>query len=247
MYILYLDDAGSVGSKAERYFVLAGIALFERQIGHLQKTLDALAAAQPLPEAESLEFHASEIAAGRGRWRALHSDQRKQVLPAALQAATRLRGNWRLFGCAIDKAAVSPRDPAEYAFEQMCSRFDQFLARQRNDRFEQKGLIVFDKSVRENRLQQLTHGFRQAGHSWGKLRHIVDVPFFVDSRATRAIQFADLVAYALWRRFERDDDTLFSIIRNGFDSDGGVVHGLLHERYANSSCDCPYCVTRRVR
>ena len=35
MYLLYLDGSGSVKNPGERYFVLAGISVFERQIYHL--------------------------------------------------------------------------------------------------------------------------------------------------------------------------------------------------------------------
>ena len=34
MYLLYLDGSGSVRNPNERHFVLAGIAVFERQIYH---------------------------------------------------------------------------------------------------------------------------------------------------------------------------------------------------------------------
>ena len=73
---------------------------------------------------------------------------------------------------------------------------------------------------------------------------MVDVPFFVDSKATRGIQYADLVAYALWRKFERGDTEFFDVIANWFDSEGGVMHGLHHYRNRNDLCDCPSCVSR---
>jgi len=246
MYILYVDDAGSVGNPEERHYILGGVGLFERQIWHLEQALESVAIGTALPEPESLEFHGNEILAGRRRWRALGNRERRAgVIVEALECLARLRGRAVLFGIVVNKAAVSPRDPIEFAFEQLCSRFDHFLARTRRDGQAQRGLIVVDRSTRETRLQSLVTEFRRSGHSWGVLRNVVDVPFFVDSKATRAIQFADLVSYALWRRFEKQDDRFFRIVRHKFDQSGGVVHGLLHERYADSQCDCPYCDSRR--
>jgi hypothetical protein len=246
MYILYLDDAGSVGNHEEKHFVLGGVALFERHISHLESALDQIARETGLSDPNTLEFHGNEMRAGRARWRGIASrDQRLDVMARALEASSVLRGRWALFGAAINKAAISPRDPVEYAFEQVVSRFDQFLARQRTDGHSQRGLIVLDRSTRETRLQELATSFRREGHSWGRLRNIVDVPFFVDSRATRAIQYADLVTYALWRRFEKDDPVLFDRIKGQFDAQGGTVHGLFHERFAEHRCSCPYCESRR--
>jgi hypothetical protein len=247
MYILYLDDAGSVGNHEERHFVLGGIALFERHIVHLERALDQTAQQTGLSEPGTLEFHGNEIRAGRGRWRPIVDRQaRMTVLADALSTTDALRGRWALFGAAINKAAISPRDPVEYAFEQVISRFDQFLQRQRTDDKSQRGLIILDRSTRETRLQDLATTFRRQGHSWGRLRNIVDVPFFVDSRATRAIQYADLVTYAMWRKFEKDDSHLFDVIQHRFDRHGGTVHGLFHERFAEHRCICPYCESRRI-
>ena len=41
MYLLYLDGSGSVKNPTERHFVLAGVAVFERQIYHLISKLHA--------------------------------------------------------------------------------------------------------------------------------------------------------------------------------------------------------------
>ncbi len=247
MYILYIDDSGSARNPNEKHFILAGIVLFERQIYHFNKVLDQIVDGTGLPEPEKLELHANAIFAGRKKWRALGpiATRRKLILDA-LMLYTSLQGRNPLFGVAVEKAAIPDRDPVEYAFAQLCSRFDQFLGRQRHDGQDQRGMIVMDKSTRETRLQSLSAEFRTEGHPWGRTRWIADVPFFVDSRATRIVQYADLVAYAMWRKFEKGDGEFFDVIRNRFDASGGVVHGLHHERYANSTCDCPYCATRRA-
>ena len=81
-------------------------------------------------------------------------------------------------------------------------------------------------------------------YRWGTMPNLVDVPLFVDSRATRGIQYADSVAYAMWRKYERGDPEFFDVIANWFDNEGGVVHGLHHYRNREDVCDCPSCVSR---
>jgi hypothetical protein len=86
--------------------------------------------------------------------------------------------------------------------------------------------MIFDKSTYEATLQGLATNFRTIGHKWGTLRNLSEVPLFLDSKASRLIQLADLVAYAVFRKYERDDEQFFSIIENRFDSVGGDKHGL---------------------
>jgi hypothetical protein len=244
MHLLYLDDSGSVKNQDEKHFILAGVAIFERQAYWLQKALDDLANSLGHSESDPFEFHGNQILAGRGRWRRIRIEQRRAVIREALATAqSLLPDQWRLFGVVVDKQSLSPEDAVEYTFEQLCNRFDRFLSRlYHQDGHNQRGLIVLDKSSEETRLQSLATEFRTIGHRWGVTRNLVDVPLFVDSRATRCIQYADLVAYAIRRKFERGDDEFFNVIAPFFDREGGVVHGLHHYRNRDESCDCPSCL-----
>jgi hypothetical protein len=226
MHILYLDDAGSVGNASERFFILAGISLFERQTWFLERELDRIAATLRPDEPKSLEIHGNAILSGRKVWRSIQVAQRRQIIGDCLRAIKLLHGPVRLFGAVVEKRAVSPNDAVEIAFEEVASRFDKFLMRRHREGHAERGLLVLDKSTMETRLQSLATDFRFVGHSNGKLRNLADVPFFVDSRASRLIQYADLVSYALWRNYERDDPEFFDIIADRFDREGGVVHGL---------------------
>lgn len=247
MFLLYLDDAGSVASKNDRHYVLAGICLFERQVHFLSKAMDSLAATICPTDPDALEFHGSHMLPGKGFWRSIPERAvRRQHIADALGTASQLMGHWAVFGVVIEKAAVSGEDPIEYAFEAILARFDNFLKREHTKKGNtHRGLIILDKSTRETRLQTFARDLRKKGHRWGTLANLADVPMFVDSSATCAVQFADLVSYALWQKFEHGDATFFDVIARDFDSEGSVVHGLLHRPVDASSCDCPYCLSRR--
>ena len=53
---------------------------------------------------------------------------------------------------------------------------------------------------------------------------------FLDSKASRLIQLADLIAFAIFRHYERGDSRFYSIIQAGFDAEGGIVHGLYEKQ-----------------
>ncbi len=227
MYLLYLDDAGSVANNTDRFVALAGIAVFERQVHFLNRHLDDLAERIAPGRGMEIEFHASQILAGGKPWRKLgHPPERRRHYADALSIFDRLQGKRALFGAVVEKTAVSPQDALEYAFEQVISRFDRFLGRMHRANNTQRGLLILDNSTLETRLQALTRDFKLNGHRWGRLQNLVDVPFFVDSKASRAVQYADLVAHALWRAKERDDDEFMRLIETAFDAEGGVRHGL---------------------
>jgi hypothetical protein len=132
----------------------------------------------------------------------------------------------------------------EFAFEQIANRFDRMLGRMHKAGDTQRGLVVLDKSSYEDSMQKLTLEFRKAGHRWGQLHNFADVPLFVDSRATRLIQYADIIAYAVRRYYEKGEATYFDLIKRRFDAEGGVLHGLVHYTPAGSSCNCLSCRQR---
>jgi hypothetical protein len=104
--------------------------------------------------------------------------------------------------------------------------FDYYLTRLHKSGDTQRGLIIFDKSTYESTIQSLASDFRTIGHKWGLIRNFSEVPLFLDSKASRLTQLADIIAHITFRHFEKGDSALFSLIQSRFDAEGGIVHGL---------------------
>jgi hypothetical protein len=246
MHLLYLDDSGSAGNASDRHIVLAGLAVYERLPYWFSARLDEIAKRIRPEDYQDLEFRGVDIFSGRKKWRKVKRELRE---PAYIDALTILgqSARVRLFGAVIHKASISPEDPMQYAFEQLISRFDHFLGRLHKGGDTQRGVIVLDKSADETSLQALARDFRRDGHRWGQLHNIAETPFFVDSQATRMIQFADLVARALRLYFENGMSKYFDIISHLFDAEGGVVHGLVHHVAWDAGCNCVVCRQKAFR
>jgi hypothetical protein len=227
MYLLYADESGSIGDSTERHFVLAGLAVFEREPHWLEQELEEIAKRFDANEPQSVELHGSPMRAGKGKWRHYPKQDREQAILDALTngVCKRHPGQVRLFAAVLEKQNFSGQDVAQVAFEQLSSRFDQFLGRLHQKGNTQRGLILFDKSSTEKRIQTLAKEFKTAGHSFGRTRNYAEVPVFIDSQASRLIQLADLIAYAIFRKFEYGDTRFFDVISHCFDTDGGVMHG----------------------
>lgn len=230
MHLLYLDESGSIADPSQKYFVLAGVSVFERKTHWVEQQLNQIAGRFAPHDPYSVELHGSPMRSGRDGWKSHPLQDRMQAIKDALHvgvAAHSLK-EVRLFGAVVKKSSLAGKqDPVEHAFEQLSSRFDMFLKRlyaKHNDR--QRGIILFDKSSTEMRIQTLAREFKYAGHTWGKTKNYAEVPVFLDSKASRLIQLADLVAFALYRFHEAGDNSLYDIIKHRFDSEGGIDHGL---------------------
>jgi hypothetical protein len=77
------------------------------------------------------------------------------------------------------------------------------------------------------------------------LHNLQEVPLFVDSKASRLIQLADHVSYAVFRRYVAGDLNYFSVIEKHFDAEGSKIHGLVHKQFYSDACTCPACLSRR--
>lgn len=249
MHLLYLDDAGSAANREEPYFVLGGISIYEAQAEYFTRKLDELAQTIDAQNPAAVEFHASEIFSRRSTpWSRLSRDEARGVIKAVLSIVQESYPTTRLFACAIHKESFPDADPVERCFEDLCSRFNLFLSRSQRQGDRQRGLIILDRTTRETSLQRLAREFRSIGTRWGgAIRNLADTPFFVDSHASRLVQIADHVAYAVFRRYNAGDAQYFDLIAPRFDSVDNVVHGLAHLiGPAAAECMCPACLSRRL-
>jgi hypothetical protein len=240
MYLLYIDESGNPDGKEDRYFVLGGVAVYERQAYWVNEKVDTLQ--NNLFPTAQIEFHSQQIVShSEEPWRSLPPQKRTETLANLCQIIS--DADLFLFGVAVERATTG--DSVGRAFEEMCKRFDLFLQRLHNQGDTQRGLIIFDKTRYEQRLQTLLAEYRRSGTRHGRVRNFADVPFFADSKSTRLLQLADLVAYAIFRRYERHNTWLLDQVISKFDSDGTVIHGLVHITTNRSSCACPACLSRR--
>ena len=248
MHLLYLDDSGSIANKNEEYFVLGGVSVPETSIHWLSDQLEGIAAQIDPANSRQVEFHASEIFSGRHNpWNAFRArEERAHIIKEVLLVLKNAYPEIVVFACAIHKESFPKDDLMSKAFEDLSSRFNMYLHRLSTAGKYERGIIILDKTTYENSLQELAKSFRIEGNRWGsRLKHIPEVPFFVDSKASRLTQLADHIAYAVFRRYNAGDLNYFNCIEDRFDRSEGIIHGLAHLQINNPHCTCPACITRR--
>ena len=250
MYLLYLDESGNENDARDRYFVLAGLALFERQIHYLNERLERVQE-NYFPNRPPIPFHASAIRAGRRFWRSVSKEKRQDILNDVITAitATDDHGGLRLYAAAIEKdSELYGEHAVEVATEQVCKRFDTFLTRRYLEHHDpQRGLLIFSEGRFDARAKLWVREFRRRGTQWGSINNLADIPYFAPMKESRLLQAADFIAHAIWLLYEKRDHALVRPLLGHFDVHQGVIHGLVHVGPSRGRyCDCPPCATRRI-
>jgi hypothetical protein len=230
LYILYLDESGNESSPADRYFVLAGVAAFERQIHFLTEAVDAIQN-RHLPGYEPIPFHASPMRKGKDFWRKIPAETRATMLKEVGEVlASSKDPGVALFAVAIQKSAALHGEKAvETAVEEICGRFNLFLARRFRLGDTQRGLLVFAEGRFHLRARTWVQTFRRSGTRIGAIRNFAeDLPYFAGANESRMLQLADYVAHAVFHHFDHGDSSLLHPILHKFDRDADRVHGLHH-------------------
>jgi hypothetical protein len=165
-------------------------------------------------------------------------------------------GHARLFGECIDKIHFDPSRTKltvdEQAFEQVVSRFQQYLAHVAGITDEtgaavirDYGLLIHDNNQTvAKKHTNLMRQFHTKGTLWTTIDHIIETPLFVDSRLTRMVQIADLCSYSLRRFCENGEIDLFRRVFQRADRFGGRAVGVRH--FAGKSCTCEICEAHTV-
>ena len=252
MYLCFVDESGSHGESP--VFVVGGIIIHELDAWHLQQCLDSFLFRKLHPLGQdhtSYELHATELRNGTKQWGNVDKPDRDRILKGAYGALAGFAPvnpilPWRLIGAVMERDSGHRR---LRAYELLIKKFDDFVYRVSRGGQQQSGLIVHDRSNIEGTLQSLTNQWRVTSSSLGPLRNLADVPMFADSRASRALQAADLVAYALYRYYSkpqgRNDQRYVQRLWSQFDADNGRMHGLIHDSSYHKRCNCPACASRR--
>lgn len=268
MYLLFVDESGT--HPGPHPFVLGGLAIHEDDAASLQKDLDEVVIrhlGRVPTNLDEYEIHAAELRnarrsrseAQRGSiWANVDRSLRLALLHDAYQAIVSFHPNDArqppaLFGVAVERnfhSDWSVQERERWAYEVLLGKFDTMLRMSRTQRqMPNRGLVIHDRRVvAERDIQGWAAAWRSTAERIGQLKNLADVPLFGDSRATRLLQAADLVSYAVFRRYNRQspNSVAFDLIWDSFHQESEVMHGIVHytPSFGQGECDCRPCKQR---
>lgn len=173
----------------------------------------------------------------------LTHDERKRLIKDIAKCVSKW-GFARLFAECIDKIFFDPAKSSqvtdEQAFEQVVSRFEQYLGSISNRKISFNGLLVHDNNHTVSKQHTLLmKSFYNKGTLWTSINRIIETPLFVDSQLTSMVQIADLCSYSIRRYLENNEDELFDLIFSRADRRGTKTVGVRH--FSEKSCKCKIC------
>ncbi len=269
MYLLFVDESGT--HPGPHPFVLGGVAIHEDDATRLQRSVDSLVVkhlGRIPPNLDEYEIHASEM---RNAKKPKVDTGQKVSIWANVPRATRLAilseaydelCNFQslnsdlplvLFSVAVERnfhPDWSPFERERWAYEVLLGKFDVMLKTLRNQKqLPNRGLVIHDRRVvAERDIQSWVAQWRETAERIGQLQNLADVPLFGDSRATRLLQMADLVSYAVFRNYntQSSSDIEFNKIWPAFHTEGTTTHGCVHftPSFGQGSCPCVPCTQR---
>lgn len=175
--------------------------------------------------------------------------QERRALVRDVAQALASWGFARLFAECVDKIHFDPtRAPKtidEQAFEQIVSRFEQYLAAiNQNATQKNFGLLIHDNNETVAKKHTLLmKRFHKGGTLWINLQNIIETPLFVNSELTAMVQLADLCGFALRRYLENQEEELFNLVFKRADRRGETVVGVRH--FTRAVCACKICNAHR--
>jgi hypothetical protein len=252
LYLLYVDESGNPKNPHDNYFVLGAVAIYETRAFHLSRSIDEIQEKWFPESTEPIEFHAAEIFNRNCEpWRSLTKEQCRSILIEVCDAVCGVfeKGLY-LFGVAVHKDSFPKDDSIEKAFYELCGHFDEFISQSNYElekRERNRGLMVFDSSRYRGHLDQLLVQYMaRGGTKYGRIKNFADAPAFADSKTTRLLQVADIVAYSIFRRYNAHDTLYFDRLLPRFQKAGTTIHGLMHLVSRWRDCPCPACMSRNL-
>ena len=233
MYFFYIDESGTRDPETtktqadgttrpkEHLYVLTAVSLFERRWHAFERDIGRLKRefADRLYHLTKVRFDLADCEVKSTWLRIQRQRERESPFLTALTDADRTQlaetyyaqlgpNHMHIFSVVIDKRKLHDHVDHDIlhkkAYELLLERIEHYLAE-----FHPKhqGIIVMDDTDKTiNRSLSLKHEFFQregSGAVWFK--HLVEYPFFADSKLSNGVQLADLCGYNVYRAFRSLD------------------------------------------
>ncbi len=233
MYFFYIDESGTRDPEVEKIkpdgtvvpkehlYVLTAVSLFEfkwqdfdREIANLKLEL-----CDQLYRVKKTRYDLADCEV-KSTWLRIQKQREKEspFLTALSEAERKKLGqkyfeqiaaqHMHVFSVVIDKRKLHDHMDHDKlhkkAYELLLERIENYLAE--FHRKHQAVIVMDDTDKTINRSLSMKHAyFQREGNQSMRFKHIVEYPFFTDSKLSNGVQLADLVGYNVYRAFRNLD------------------------------------------
>lgn len=200
MYLIYTDEAGNTGFKADPdqpiHMICALIVPADRVPEINKAVTDVLRRFFPGQSLDAIEIHGCEIFGGKRQYKNVAPQIRIDLVHALVD--TIIQHELRIGYAAVDKMrSLARRHPHELAFGLLAERLQAVL-----DTEEAIGLIIADENHEIQRpVIEAMRNYQNNGFNFGgpgkPMHRIIDTVHFIESSDNRVLQLADLATFFL--------------------------------------------------
>ncbi|MCM1266101.1 MAG: DUF3800 domain-containing protein [Candidatus Gastranaerophilales bacterium] len=238
MHLFFLDESGTVVPQKRNhttYFVIGGIIIPEIHWHEIFKKLrDLKRQYNIISEIKWRYFSPNNKDDGNGLQH-LSFEQKNEVRNKLYEIITSYKSIKIISTVTnIESAYNLPNinnqdDLYWYSYKQAVERFQYYLQDlSRESGADFNGLVIIDNrlSCDDNRLRSLHHNLLITNHEGAtKFNNLIEGLFIAPSHLSVGIQFADLVAGAIFRKYEKDDNRYFDKIKGSIRNKDGNISG----------------------
>jgi hypothetical protein len=220
MHILFLDESGTPpgpGKKRDRYFVIGGLAIPDGVWHKVRDLVHGMKVRRKLSGELKWRYFAERNIDDLNPMREMKQQERNEIRTELYDIICGIKSVRSMACVACIEAAyqmascANADDLYHYAYKPISERFQYHLQDlSRSVGRSETGIIVADhrgqipdarfRGAHERLLKRTQNDYTS------NYPHLVESLFFLPSEISIGIQLADMVAGAVWRKFEKGDD-----------------------------------------
>lgn len=235
MYLVYVDESGTIDLSDSENFVLAGLILNEDRWFEADKRVKDLKEKYFPGILGGIEIHMSEIVNGNYEFRKMTQEQRATLIRDIFEIIKKLE--IRVVYSVVKKKKLLTNLDVRYwsykiLFERLCYQLNDLNV---NKEKVQYGLLILD-SISKKRDEEIWRGVTDLlkdGRGYEENKFLIEGPVFVESHLRSPMQIIDCIAYAInyhYKENKRKEDEINKALEEAF----GIIESKMptEKRYA---------------
>nr|DAY46028.1 MAG TPA: Protein of unknown function (DUF3800) [Caudoviricetes sp.] len=238
MHLFFIDESGTIvaeNKKHSKYFVIGGVIIPEIHWREIYKKLRDIKKQYAISSEIKWRYFAPNNTDEDNGMKHLSFEEKNDVRQKLYNIITSYKSIKIISTVTnIEEAYkltyVNTKDDLYwYAYKQTIERFQYYLQDlSRVSGAEFNGLVIIDNrlSCDDNRLRNLHHKLMYVDkENYSNFNNLIEGLFIAPSHLSVGIQFADLVAGALFRKYEKNDTKYYDQIKGSIRVHNGQILG----------------------
>ncbi len=236
MHLFFVDESGSATPQDKYHsknFVIGGVIIPEKHWHEIDKKLQDIKQEYQITSEIKWRYFAPHNKDNENGMKHLTFEQRNEVRLKLYDIITSYKSA-KIISAIIDideaykQKVVSNKDDLYcLGYYKVLDCFQEYLedlSKNTGEKFN--GMIIIDNriSCEDNRLRNYHYMVLNIDKKLNLVNnHLIEGLFIAPSHLSTGIQFADLIAGAIFRKYEKDDCTYYNKIENSIISPNGII------------------------